>query len=440
MALLGLVATTVAPGIAAGQPAAGDARAEARALVRAGRLPEAVAAYTRVLDATPDDLEARTERGRVLGWLERFEEALADFDRVLAVRPRDVDARVGKGRVLAYQKRYAAAEAELRAALADEPTAVEAHLALGDVLAWQQRFGDAARAFEAARALAPADPQPVLGLAKLRYWQDDPAGAARLYREALALDPGNTEASEALRKIAAIPPPRRFRLDVGGQWSTLSQGLSDWYQATVRLGVRPRKGTTLIVGADQYHRFGFDDTQLTLGGAQALPGDLTLSAAFTYGAEADVVARRVYEGELGARLTPWATGLLAYRHSDYVGGVSADIVTPGVEVVWAPHLAARARYYYADTSNAGDGSAGALTLTFRPEGRVSPYVGVAYGRETFLAGTVVEVVRGVDVLTLVAGVVWRISETLGVRLDYGYEDRRDSYVKHTLGSGLFVEF
>lgn len=439
VALLAVVCAALGAGVAAAQPAA-DTLAEARALVRAGRLQEAIAAYTRHVEAVPDDLEARTERGRVLGWLQRFDEALADFDRVLEVRPRDVDAGVGKGRVLAYQKRYAAAEAELRRVLADEPAAVDAHLALGDVLAWQQRFGDAARAYEAARALAPADPQPVLGLAKLRLWQDDLAGATALYQDALALDPGNADATEALRKIAAIPPPRRFRLDVGGQWATLSQGLSDWYQGTVRLGFRPWKGTTLIGGVDQFHRFGFDDTQLTLGVAQALPADLTVSAAFTYGVDAQVVARRAYEVEVGYRLTSWATPLLAYRRSEYAGGVTADIVTPGVEVVWAPYLSVRARYYYAHSSVAGDGSAGAMTLTFNPEGRVSVYVGGAYGRETFLAGTVVEVVQGVDVVTAVAGAIWRITETLGVRLDYTYEDRRGSYTKHSLGSGLFVEF
>jgi hypothetical protein len=89
---------------------------------------------------------------------------------------------------------------------------------------------------------------------------------------------------------------------------------------------------------------------------------------------------------------------------------------------------------------AGDGGAGALTLTFNPEGRVSVYVGGAYGRETFLAGTVVEAVQGVDVATVVGGAIWRITDTLGVRLDYAYEDRRGSYTKHSLGSGLFVEF
>ena len=94
-----LVALLVAFAATAGaQTPPADPLAEPRALVRAGKLEEAVAAYTRVLEANPEALEARAERGRVLGWLRRFPEALADLDAVLAVMPRDVDVRIGRSR------------------------------------------------------------------------------------------------------------------------------------------------------------------------------------------------------------------------------------------------------------------------------------------------------------------------------------------------------
>ncbi|HEV8306875.1 MAG TPA: YaiO family outer membrane beta-barrel protein [Methylomirabilota bacterium] len=435
-----LLALATPAAIARAQASGSDQLAEARAFVRAGNLEGALAAYTSLLEGTPDDLEARKERGRVLGWLGRHPEALADFDRVLAITPRDVEARIGRGRVLGYARRYAEAEAELRRALTDDPRAAEALLALGDILSWQERYADAARAYAEARAVAPQDPAPLLGLAKLRLWQDDLEGARTIYAAVLQLDPGNLDAIEGLRRIAAIPPPRRFRLDLGYRWETLSGGLSDWHQGTARLTVQVAKTTRLFVGLDQYRRFDFDDTQISLGGAQNLPGDVTLSGAFTYGIDAEVVARQVYEAEVGYRLTTWATPLLAYRHSNYPGGVRADIVTPGVELVWAPYLSVRARYYYAHSSNAGDGSAGSAQVTFIPEGPVSVYVGGAYGRETFLAGTVIQVVQAVNVVTVSAGVIWRITDWSGIRFDYAYEDRRGSYTKHGIGTTLFVEF
>jgi YaiO family outer membrane protein len=419
---------------------AGDLLAEARALVRAGKLEEAVAAYTRVLEQAPGALEARTERGRVLGWLGRHPQALADLDAVLAVTPRDADARVAKGRVLAYAKRYAEAEAEVRRALADDPAAIDAHLALGDVYAWQEKFEEATAAFEQARALAPQAPEPWLGLAKVRLWQEDLKGATEAYDAALRLDPGNVDAREGLARVASIPPTRRFRLDLGYVYETLSQGLSDWHSGAARLTVRLGRKTRVLVGVEQFHRFDVDDTQVSAGIVQSLPADVTVYAAYTHGFDAQVVARHVFEAEAGYRLTPWATALLAYRHMEYVGDVSADVVTPGLELTWAPWVSLRARYYYSHASNGGGGSAGAGQLTFYPEGPVSVYVGGAYGRETFMAGTVVEVLRSLDVATLTGGVIWRVTDWMGVRVDYAYEDRKTSYTKHTIGTGVFFEF
>src|SRR5262249_57964690 len=77
--LLGLALVTVRP--AAAQPPTLDT---ARALARTGRLDEAVAAYTRVIEARPKDLDARMERARILGWLHHDAEALADYDYILA--------------------------------------------------------------------------------------------------------------------------------------------------------------------------------------------------------------------------------------------------------------------------------------------------------------------------------------------------------------------
>ena len=48
--------------------------------------------------------------------------------------------------------------------------------------------------------------------------------------------------------------------------------------------------------------------------------------------------------------------------------------------------------------------------------------------------------RGLDVLTLAAGVRWRVHDRLGIRVDYEYEDRRGSYSKHGVGVGVAIDF
>jgi YaiO family outer membrane protein len=578
--LLGLGPTAARP--AAGQTAPLD---EARAHARAGRLDQALSAYTRLLDAHPQDLGARKERARVLGWLHRHAEALEDYDRVLAVTPRDGDARVARARVLVRLDRIDEAEAALRKVVGEQPDHVDAHLALGavllrkgqayeaakafawaraldlddpaplvglgrtlaavgdatgaaaarrdaliafdrrlardpsdrdarvgraqlfarlgrdvealadyervlaaipwdaeaalgrvaplvrqerldealyaarlavaldprsadahtalgDVLTRQRRLDEAALAYGEARALDPRAIEPVLGLARIRLWQEDLAGARAGYQEALLLDPRNEDAVDALGRITRAeqaPAPRRFRLDLGGRYDALSDR-SDWWQGTAALSWRPRRETSFFVGLDLYHRNDRDDTQLSAGAGQALPGDFTVAGSFAYGVDAEAIAQQIYEAEVTRPLAPWIAPSLRFRWSDFVGNVHAAALAPGVELAWSTHMTVLFRYYFTHASDAGDGHAGSVRVSLFPEQRWSVYGGLGYGRETFVADTVEDVVRGLDVLTFAAGVRWRLHDRLGVRLDYEFEDRRGSYSKHGVGVGVAIDF
>lgn len=385
-----------------------DSLEAVRALVREGWLDEAVAACTRLLAANPGDLEARKERGKILGWLKRHPEALADYDAVLAVDPRDAEARLGRGRVLGYMGRYRDAEGEHRRALADDP-----------------------------RATAEA----LVEIGRLRFWQEDLAGARTAWTDALAIDPGNADAREGLERLAAIPPPRRFRLDAGFRFDALTGGNSNWYWEWGRLAFRPWQGTTVIGGVDQYYRFDTNDTQLSIGAVQDLPAGFTALVNLTFGINTSVVASQIYEAEVTQRTwIPRVVPGLLYRHLTFPGDVQVDIVSPSAEILIAPDLTMTLRYYYSSVSGAGSGNAGSINFVLFPERRLSVTVGAAYGNETFIAGTVQQVAESTLVTTAAAGLVWRFGEGRGIRLFFEYEDRRDSYKKYGVGTGVFFEF
>jgi YaiO family outer membrane protein len=401
---------------------------------------EALVAFDRRLASDPSDRDARVGRAQLLAGLGRDAEALAEYERVLATAPHDVEAVLGRVPLLVRQGRLDEAALAAREAVALDPRSADAWVALGDVLTRRRQFDEAARAYAEAQTLAPRAVEPVLGLARLRLWQDDLAGAAAGYEAALVLDPRNEDAIGALARVARGPEtPRRFRLYLTGRYEALD-GRSDWMQGTVVLSVRPRRGTSVFVGLDQYHRNDHDDTQLSVGAGQALPGDVAVAGSVAYGVDAEAIARQIYEVEVTRPLAPWITPSLRFRWSEFVGDVHAASLAPGIELTWKTHLAVLLRYYFTHSSDAGDGHAGSVRLSLFPEGQWSVYGALAYGRETYLADTVEDVVRGLDVLTLAAGVVWRIRDDLGVRLDYEYEDRRGSYVKHAVGVGVILDF
>ncbi|HYE93323.1 MAG TPA: tetratricopeptide repeat protein [Terriglobales bacterium] len=437
LAICALAALLCAAVARADEPAALE---QGRVLVREGRLEAALAIFDGILARAPSDLDARKERGRILGFLKRYAEALDDLARVLAVTPADSEARTTRARILAWTGRYDAAEAELRRALVDHPEAAETFVALGDVLAWQGRTAEAALAYTRAHALAPADAAGLVGLARLRYRAGDLPGAQRDYRDALALDPGSVEARDGLAQVERALRTRRFRVDLGYRFDRLDLGNTDWHQGSAQLTFRPVRGTSLFLGVDQYHRFDRDDTQITLGGAQRLPLGFGLGASVTVGPDAAVVARRIYDVEGTYEVAAGVTALLRYRRMTYAGDVSVDLLSPGVELTWPGRAALLARYYVADSSASGVGHAGSLRLTLFPDSAVSPYVGAAYGRETFVAGTVEQVLTATTVATGAVGVVWRFTEWSGLRLEYTVEDRRGSYTRHGVGSAVFIEF
>jgi YaiO family outer membrane protein len=427
-------------------PLAGLARARAASGdepgARAAR-EAALAAFDRELARDPTDRDARVGRAQMLATLGRDAEAIEEYDHVLAAAPRDIEAVLGRVGLLGRQERLDEAAAGARDAVARDPRSAEAWVALGDILTRQRQYDEARRSYEEARAVAPRAVEPLLGLARLRLRQGDTVGARAGYEEALLLDPRNEDAVDALGRIARMEraaAPRRFRLYLTGRYEALDEGRHDWWQGTVVLAIRPRAGTSVFVGLDQYHRNDHDDTQVSVGAGQALPGDFAIAGSVAYGIDPEAIARVIYEVEVSRPLAPWITPSLRFRWSDFVGDVYAASVSPGLELTWKGSVAVLLRYYFTHSSDAGNGHAGSIRVSLFPEDRWSVYAALAYGRETYLADTVEDAVRGLDVLTLAAGVIWRIRDDLGVRLDYEYEDRRGSYTKHGIGVGVVLDF
>ncbi len=106
----------------------------------AGRNDAALSKLNVVLQARPDNVDARLNRGLSLLALDRLDEAAADFEAVLAVAPDYVDARLGLARVAQRRGDLPGARIEARrAALAapDRPDVVALGRALRPPPSWR---------------------------------------------------------------------------------------------------------------------------------------------------------------------------------------------------------------------------------------------------------------------------------------------------------------
>jgi tetratricopeptide (TPR) repeat protein len=138
-----------------GMPA--DWQAELHARVSARDLPAALQIVDLRLAETPQDLEARGWRARILAWSGRWKGAETDYRIVLAAFPQDVDMLVGLSYVLTWERDYLDALDVLNRAEEIEPARADIYLSRGRALRASGQLKESRLAFQKSLALNPED-------------------------------------------------------------------------------------------------------------------------------------------------------------------------------------------------------------------------------------------------------------------------------------------
>jgi len=167
--------------------------AKALALLQAGRLEEAEAAWRAILAERPDDADALHFLGCVLARAGRTQDGLDLIDRSLRQAPRNPAFLNNRARVLADAGRLEEAVADLRRAVQGDPRFAAAFLHLGTLLGRLGRGEEALAALRRAAALDPGQPGAHAALGRLLFGARDFAGARACFERALALLPGDPD-------------------------------------------------------------------------------------------------------------------------------------------------------------------------------------------------------------------------------------------------------
>lgn len=204
------------------------ARLRAIALLRLGRIDEALATLQAAQRLAPDSIEVLCNLGSAHLAAGDGEAAIAVLERARALAPRHPavlnglgNARRAEGDLAAAREAYrectqatpdyagawlnlaavelalgepAAAERAVRLALQRAPGHPEGLLLLGHVLAAQRRHAEAAAAYEAGARTAPRDARFAYQIGLMAEERRQLAVAAEAHARALALDPGLNEA------------------------------------------------------------------------------------------------------------------------------------------------------------------------------------------------------------------------------------------------------
>ncbi|MDC1442267.1 tetratricopeptide repeat protein [Rhodospirillaceae bacterium] len=159
-----------------------------------GRLEEAEASYTQAITLKPDYFEVHYNLGVTLQELGKLDEAQASYTQAIRFKPDYPDAHYNLGYTLKELGRLEAAEASYKQAIALNPFYAEAHYNLGITLQELRRLDEAEASFRQAIAFKPdyAEAHSNLGVMLQELGRLEEAEAS--YTQAITLKPDYVEA------------------------------------------------------------------------------------------------------------------------------------------------------------------------------------------------------------------------------------------------------
>ncbi|MEE9370218.1 MAG: tetratricopeptide repeat protein [Sedimentisphaerales bacterium] len=164
------------------------------ALMRQGRLAEAITHFTKTLQITPTFAGAHNNLGYALAQQGRLDEAVTHYELELQIKPDNVRAHVNLGEALAQQGKLNEAIEHFTEALQIEPDFINAHNDLGKAYLHQDRPDEAIVHFVEALRIRPDFAEAYCNLGTALTQQGKLNKAIIHFIEALRIEPNFTEA------------------------------------------------------------------------------------------------------------------------------------------------------------------------------------------------------------------------------------------------------
>ncbi len=173
----------------------------ANALVRRGRIAEAIEHYRQAVRIDPEYKEGHHNLGLTLADRGEWEEAMREYRQALKIDPRYKEAHNSLAIALFYREELPQAIEHYRAALAVDPGYKVAHNNLGVALGRQNQSAEAIEHFKRALETDPNYKDARYNLGNALADRGETAAAIEQFREALRIDPGYEAARRNLNAL-----------------------------------------------------------------------------------------------------------------------------------------------------------------------------------------------------------------------------------------------
>lgn len=234
-------------------------------------------------------------------------------------------------------------------------------------------------------------------------------------------------ASAEQRKTAHAP--QRFSLTLDGNISDYSAAASEQaYGASLSYKIRPR--TTIFGGFTQYNNFDVVDAQVQAGVTHVFSPRALVTASFTQGVGADVVAGTAVDLKLSGRASSHFEPFVEYNLSRYPkvtkpGFPSEEIdeqtITAGAEMPFNAKTSLTAAYQYSHATDREGAHGMSAFVTHQATPKLSVHLGGSYaGAERLVTVSTFAFLRHSETSGGSAGFSWQASKDASISFTYQY--------------------
>lgn len=404
---------------------------QARSLKSKGEYAKAIEFYQEILEEDPENYQAIRELAQVYSWNKEYDKSIQYYDMLLSKSPTDYDALLGKAQVLSWKGEYNKAEDLYTKVIKAVPDYLDAYLGLANVYLWSSKYHQALDLLKKLEEENPENQEITRKIFDTYYAKGDFKSARAYYQKLIKLDREYKASPEVMADLSL------YTIDTGYLYEHLDI-MDDWKSNYLTISYKPNRKFTVVLSANWLTRFNEADSNFGLAFYTDLTSSLNAYFGLTWTPRPHFSPSQRYDIDLVLKVkggTSFSAGL------DYLifdEGV-VQVYAAGVEQYLTGEIYFSYQFLHSRDYDGLTSGSHLLKLNFSREKRYLYTLGYATGNEAFWVESRPEIMEVKTKTYFIILKRW-FSPGWGININASYSDRRDSYLKRSIGVGLFFKF
>lgn len=404
---------------------------QARSLKSRGEYAKAIEFYQEILKEDPDNYEAARELAQVYSWNKEYDKSIQRYDELLSKNSKDYDALLGKAQVLSWKGEYDRAENLYTEVIEAVPDYSDAYSGLINVYLWTSKYNKALNLLKKLEGTNPENQEITKKIFDIYYAKGDFKSAREYYQKIINLDEEYKASPEVMADLSL------FTIDTGYLYEHLDI-MDDWKSSYLTISYKPNRKFTLVLSANWLDRFNETDRNFGLAFYSDITSYINTYFGLAWTPEPDFSPSQRYDIDLVLKAKGGTSFLAGLDYLIFDEGV-VQVYAVGLEQYVTGKIYFSYQLFHSQDYNGLTSDSHLLKLNFSQEKRYLYTLGYATGSEAFLVESRQEIM---DVETKTFFVILKrwFNPGWGMNINASYADRKNSYLKRSIGVGFFLRF